>query len=178
MTPTEKIVKYNIGLLAVKQPENYVQIAQQHFSKVAQGYILSDTSLPHITICQYWGKETSLIPIINTLKKIGEAPKIHFTGLSFTKDQEQPHIWWAELSVAQHPDLIHLHRFVVQLLEEHQISPLNDSRDLYRPHLTFARIARLVSYDFSSEILKEEQFRLVLGEADDLGQFTKVIHRF
>jgi hypothetical protein len=59
----------------VKQPEKYVQIAQQHFSKVAQGYILSDISLPHITICQYWGKETSLLPIINTLKKLKRLQK-------------------------------------------------------------------------------------------------------
>jgi len=178
MTPKKNATKYIIALLPAKEPENYVRVAQDHFSKIAQGCILSKTSLPHITISQYFGDKETLPPIIEGLKKLRGDPKVQFTGLSFIKYQNQPHFWWAELSVARNPDLIQLHHSVVQLLQDHKMNPLNESGELYRPHLTLARVNQASCYDFPSDILKEGQFELTLGETDGLGQFVKGLQKF
>ena len=169
--------RYNIALLAVGEPERYVEVAHQHFSESAQGYILGPRSLPHITICQFFGEAE---PLLEGLKQIGTrhgVPPIHFSGLSFNQDPTALDLWWAALTVSRTPGLMQLHHPVLQLLRSQNVEPLTLCEDRYFPHLTLARVDRIDIQGFSNDILRECQFELVLGESDNLGQFVSVIQK-
>ncbi|ARN85121.1 2'-5' RNA ligase family protein [Candidatus Nucleicultrix amoebiphila] len=170
--------RYNIALLSTGHPEVYVHAAQKHFAQNAQTYILGPNSLPHITLCQFMAEQSSLPLLIKGLEKAEKSPSIQLTGLRFSSKSPDSPLWGASLSVARSSDLMRLHLFVAQLLYDHHLKPLNDTGDLYTPHLTLAKVDHLDIQGFSKDILKKDQFDLILGESDDVGQLTNVLHRF
>lgn len=168
--------RYNIALLALK-PEPYISVAQSHFSDQARCYLLGPESAPHITICQFYGESAVLPSLIRALATLEKSPPVRFTGLGFSKDKT-PNMWGASLTIARTPELMKLHLGVVDVLNQQGLSPLNSSGDLYRPHLTLARIEGLTVSNFSGDSLEDSPFSLVLGESDDWGQLRHICHRF
>lgn len=56
-------------------------------------------------------------------------------GLDTHKD-----FYWAELSVARDEEMMKIYRTIAAMIHSHGLICLNDQDDLYRPHLTLARI--------------------------------------
>ena len=132
--------------------------------------------MPHITICQVYSSEKVINQIEKDLRLLQNVPQPYFTGVSFIKDKKFETIWWAELSVARDPELITLQQKVVKIVTHYNLSCINDIGELYRPHLTLARINRLQHLDSLNvhNVLNPSPFMLTIGQGDHLGQFIKV----
>lgn len=170
------MMRYNIALLSTGHPKAYTEAARAFFLDYAVGYLLGPSSLPHVTICQFMAKPSSLPMLMDRLAAYHEkSPLLELTGLRFSDKRGHPTLWGVSLSVARTPGLMALHRFVVSLLGEYGLTPLNAIEDLYTPHLTLARVNRLCADGFSKDLFKQDRFELVLGESDQLGQLTQVV---
>jgi 2'-5' RNA ligase len=166
-------IRYNAALLALDS-QRYVGEAQR-FAKQAQGYLLGDHSLPHVTLAQFYANQQAYAAIVHDLQKVTNIPHLEFTGFNFGKDDREEGTWWVSLSIARNPTLMDLHQSVCTILKKHQIQPINRIGDLYRPHLTLARIQKVHLEDLSSAALDPSPFAFVIGEADEFGQFKKVL---
>ncbi|MGI4852336.1 MAG: hypothetical protein ACRYGR_10405 [Janthinobacterium lividum] len=165
--------KYIIALLA-EHPTEYIEVAHRLFSTVQDQYITGPESLPHITLCQFYTDNPTLEKIKQDIKSLSIFPQPHFNGIHFIKDP-LPNLWGAEISVARDPAFIKYQNQFVNILKKYHIHCINDVGDLYRPHLTLARINHVVLDNFTDHILKDTSFILSIGRAGDLGQFIEVI---
>ncbi len=83
--------RYILGLLS-ESPQKYITLAQNLFQSVSDGYLLSSTSHPHITLCQIEGNFSQSL-----LEKVWQCIAIifltisfpQFLGLSFLKGADQ-----------------------------------------------------------------------------------------
>jgi 2'-5' RNA ligase len=173
------ITKYIIALLALN-PLGFTEFAQKHFSAVSQGYIIGKDSHPHITLAQFMGSESDLEASIIYLKTYTScaSPKPAIKGISFLKDPKASDIWWAECFIARTEALMSLQRNIESFLRERNITLINDTGDLYRPHLTLARIKEPLPTINLSVLPFLSDFHLVIAEADQLGQLIKIIEVF
>ena len=163
-------IKYIIGLLAL-QPDPYIYEAQRVFADVQDHYIVGPTSYPHITLCQFYADEAIMQKIENDLKTLQNVPQPHFTGLHFVKDP-LPKLWGVEISARRDAALMNYHNNVIIILQSHGVKTyVNDTHDLFRPHLTLARINKLQLYNFNDNLLQDTPFILATGQAGPLGQF-------
>lgn len=169
--------RYNLALLSTGHPERYITAAQHHFQSVADGYLLGNESLPHITLAQFRAFQDILPPLIEALESAPKTIPVELIGLGFSNKASTP-LWGASLTVARQESLLTLHQNVVDALTQNGLIPLNSTGDLYRPHLTLARINQLRVEGFAKDIFEGDTFHLALGLSDELGQFTRVLHRF
>ena len=172
-----EIKRYNIALLSIGRPEAYIQIANLLFKPYAQSYLLGPDSLPHITLCQFLAQSSNIFDLIPDLEHADQRPPVHLTGLRFS-NKHHSNLWGASLSVKRSPELMKLQAFVVDLLSHHRLSPLNPVGELYVPHLTLARVNCIQVKNFPKDIFIDDLFNLALGDSDELGQFTKILHLF
>jgi 2'-5' RNA ligase len=165
-----------IALLA-ELPNLFIEEAQAQFSRIAEGYLLSNDSLPHVTLAQFYlDNENELKKIWDELQtQVVTMPQPRFTGIGFT--QKAKNLWGVSLSVARDSELLNLHCVVVDALQKHTIQPLNDSKELYRPHLTLARIREPKLDNFNVTLLQATPFVFALGQADENGQYLKSIFK-
>lgn len=169
--------KYNIALISTGHPEAYIELANIFFKENSQGYLLGQNSFPHITLCQFMSDRSILPFIIVELEKVDRNPPIHLTGLRFS-NKYNSNLWAASLSVERTSALMNLLQCVVDILYHHNLVPLNPTEDLYTHHLTLAGVNGIQVKNFSKDIFMDDLFNLALGESDELGQFTKILHQF
>jgi 2'-5' RNA ligase len=166
-------MRYNIALLA-EVPDPFIQEAQKHYSAHSDGYLLSDNSLPHITLAQFYVHNTDIVlEIWNKIQhSIVTTPKPKFIGIGLIKKAK--HLWGLSLSVARSTDLVAAHKIVVEILQQHTIQCISNSGEQYRPHLTLARIKEANIVNFNDRLLEDTPFVLTLGQADENGQFLNI----
>ena len=114
----------------------YIQAAQQLFLSIHESYLLSENSLPHITVCQFESnhdKDTKIIwEQIDTLKISSFSPQLQ--GLSFIKGVgNRKGYYWAEVSVARDQEIMRAHHLATEIVQSNGCSCLNDSGDLFIP---------------------------------------------
>ncbi len=120
-----------------------IQAAQKLFSSVSDDYLLSEHSLPHITVCQFECEQKQIAQAVWNEVSSQTTPSlpIRLKGVSFIKGLEAHRgFYWAELAVARDEELMKMHRLAVVIIQERGLTCLNEIGDLYRPHLTLARI--------------------------------------
>lgn len=160
------------------QPAPYINEAQLLFSEVQDQYIAGSGSHPHITLCQFYADESTMQKIEADLKALGSPPQPHFSGIHFVKDPK-PGLWGVEISATRDSALIAYHNEVISILKKHNINTyINDTGDLFRPHLTLARINKLGFEGFNEDLLRDTPFLLATGEAGPLGQFEKIRKKY
>lgn len=180
-----RIMRYILALTPSKERGSfYVQTAQQLFSELSDGYLLSNQSLPHITICQFECNSVEEINFIHSEIKLWKVSPslIRFVGMSFIKGVGvYESSYWAELSVARDQELLEIHKKGISLLKSKSNFCINDINDLYRPHLTLARI-KISNFlpIWPNSILSNDitDFSLSLGEADFNWQYIKHVFDF
>lgn len=81
-------MRYIIALL-VKEPHLFIQEALKQFSKISQGYLLSNNSLPHITLAPFdLNAKYKLSEIWNELfARIKDISQPKFIGIGFSKKE-------------------------------------------------------------------------------------------
>ena len=170
-------MRFILALIPKKQAMTlYIHAAQMLFSPVHEGYLLSENSLPHITICHFecqHEKEAKTIwEDIEMLNLPSFLPI--FTGISFIKGTglHQAH-YWAELSVARDKQIMKVHRLAAKIIQSKGLSCLNDSGDLYRPHLTLARIRfpEIIQKWPETLFSHPPDFQIALAVGDNYGQY-------
>lgn len=121
----------------------YTRVAQKLFSSISDNYLLSEHSSPHITVCQFECAQQQIAQAIwsEVTSQATHTLPIRFRGVSFIKGLEAHQgFYWAELAVARDEELMKIHNDTVVTLQTHGLTPMNEMGDLYRPHLTLARI--------------------------------------
>ncbi len=144
--------------------KKYIRAAQMLFSSVSIGYLLHEWSLPHITVCQFKCRQKKDAAAVWKELAIKDTFPIRFTGVSFIKGLGiHKKFYWAELSVARDKEVMRVHQMAAAAVHMQGFPCLNDQGDLYRPHLTLARI-RLPSTikKWPDILLKGANFRLEL----------------
>lgn len=168
-------MRYNIALIATN-PEKYINYAQKEFSDFAKGYLLSKNSLPHITVAQF--KEINRAKILLLWQEIQDSgliiPQINLIGVSLTRKNDN--LWGISLIVKRCSELVRLQEAIITILKNYSIDCISPTGDLYRPHLTLARIPELKITYFDEQLLDGCNFVLVIGECDENGQFIKIIN--
>lgn len=171
-------------ILALVPPKSaffpYIQAAQLMFGPAQDGYLLSDHSLPHITVCQFdCESEQEAMGVWQKFADL-EIPshQVRFTGVSYIKDTtSENNLYWAELSIERDETLMLIHEFAVKMLQNQGYACVNKIRNLYRPHLTLARFKLpLYMQAWPERILDNSVvFTFSLGLGDQNGQYLKIL---
>ncbi len=166
--------KYNIALLPVGRSEEFIAVSQR-FSTMDLVYNLSEKSLPHVTLCQFYREERE---IEVTWEEICANLSVDTLDLMFNRfslitfDNK---MFWISLMPADVRELHQLQAEVVSILKVLSNKP-------YDPHLTLMSTLDS-SYESKAAVLIEryepigDKFVLALGECDELGQFIRVIYQ-
>lgn len=134
-------------MIVLIPPQDIVRIciheAQKMFLSMSDGYLLAEHSLPHITVCQFECDREEVAQA--TWKEIAsqtmDSFPVRLRGVSFIKGIEaHREFYWAELAVARDEELMKVHQLTVAVIQARGLGCLNAVGDLYRPHLTLARI--------------------------------------
>lgn len=157
----------------------YRQASQKLFSKVQEGYLLLENIIPHITICQFQCEVPKMETIWNQIEEL-KIPSLipRFVGVGFVKGEGvHESYYWAQIIVARDERIMKPHLAVVKILRSQHLICLNDSEDLYNPHLTLARIRLPDIIERWSDNLTDNpsSFKMVIGEGDDNGQLLKIL---
>lgn len=165
--------KYNIALVPTSKNQEMVDCSN-FFSSISDQYQLGENSLPHVTLCQFQANENT---IQHLWDKACEALTEHTVLLEFkdfsclTFDDK---IFWVSLMPNQRNLLNEMHIVVAKIVN----SP---SKKSYDPHLTLINTRDSDYKKMADKLIKiyspiSDDFALAMGECDEIGQFTKLIH--
>lgn len=153
-----------------------VAFAQTHFKDVADGYCLSDSVFPHVTLCQF---ETKTVPPrFYGFLGFDEPFNIELSGYGahYGTGMHEGYTW-VELLVHKTGALAAFQQAIANHLSGHNIKPMSQIDDYYRPHVTFTRV-RNEDYKTLPNFVPPEAFfkgtypwRFVCGRSDKNGQF-------
>lgn len=170
---------YNIALLALN-PRPYCNVANELFADMSQGYILSENSHPHITLGQFMSDEPKSVEAIWEQIRLFDFKDLQpkFLGINFQKGAgEHEGFYWAQIVVEREKSIMDMHLTVLNTLSGNEIKCITDNSDLYKPHVTLARI--LLNSPISlwpSHILNPTGFKITLGISDENGQYLKMLY--
>ncbi len=157
-----------------------VAYAGRHFFDIAQGYCLSEKSLPHVTLCQF--KTHGMPPRFSGFPGFTSPFDITLSGYGahYGRGPHQDYIW-VELLVHKTGPLMALQKAVANYLAGHNIKPLTQGGDYYRPHVTLARM-KIDAYQSMPNIMPGKEFfgvaqswQFACGKSDRQGQFLEAI---
>lgn len=156
-------------MIALASPQEirgkYIQAAQKLFSSASDKYLLSEHSLPHITLCQFDCEEKDATAIWDELTDLKmHSYSVRFNGFSFIKGLDvHRDFYWAELSIARDEEIMKIYRTTDAIIHSHGFTCLNEQGDGYRPHLTLARIRLPDTFQkLPDALIRTEHFKLDL----------------
>jgi hypothetical protein len=165
--------KYIIAMLANEQ-QAFASYAEHNFGSIAQSYLLGDKAFAHVTLVQFYGEEADYNAACEFLYKLKSAPQPKFQGIKFGADVGHENIYWVSMSVAREKPLVDVHWQLVHFLEQRNLTVINFARDLYDPHVTFARIKCTSMFCAKTNLPNSSEFILAIGLADEFGQFVQL----
>jgi len=149
--------------------QQLVLFAQENFADKADGYCLSDTVLPHITLCQFKANEAPEVSFGNVQK----VPEPTVYQLRAGKEIHEGYLW-AEILIKPEPWLNDLHCRVRDELISHGAEILTKD---YMPHQTFCRLSEsqkdlAMAIQIPDMLLqKHEGWTFEVGHCDVNGQY-------
>lgn len=171
---------YNLALLPDDPALSAVCVAyaQQHFKGVSAGYILDQTSLPHVTLCQFTAEPGQLPDLWQeAVRHFGRGKiALSFAELYFRQGRAAHDGYlWTGINMLRDSNLVVLQASVYALLRLRGLTPLTLTGDAYIPHLTLARLpgdAPLPQLSWPDAITgRLHDFRLSLGLSDVNGVY-------
>ena len=175
-------MRYILALVPTNESvaAQYIETAQALFKPHHDSYLLSTKVSPHITVCQFETEEEKQAERfwteVGKLSMYRIVPR--FTGVSFQRGAGNlKQYYWAEISVARDENLMRMHLFALDSLKNVGLTSFNDSGDLYRPHLTLARMHLPPTIiKWKEEILDDPgEFKLTLAKGDNHGQYLSTL---
>ncbi len=167
--------KYNIALVPTSKIEQNIQLSQ-NFSIIADQYLLSEKSLPHLTLYQFTENSDYINVIWKRMCDRIEQKEIYLTFKEFSCLTFDNEVFWTSLLPDKRIILSDMHKLVAEILN----LPVKIN---YDPHMTLINTKNKDYEHFSMEQLKnytviEDTFMLSLGESDEIGQFIKMLYRW
>jgi len=175
--------KYNIAFIPTINIKKFVCYSREISKKIHPAtYLLSEQSLPHVSLCHFEAEENSIESIWQQVVALNISP----IGLIFDSQRSKSYpghpkwgsVCWISLMSDKLDELKKIHLSIAN----HIIAdPLNASFEAYDPHLTL-----LNSYDErESSVLNEnsklsnpiqDEFCIALGNIDDNGQLLNILY--
>lgn len=168
-----EMTRFNIAYIPKYQSEKFVNLADEHKTKT-YNYCLGENSLPHVTISQFIADESQIGEIWGEICSFIEDQTISLVFNKLSNISFDGTIFWLSLLPEPNKSLIDVFNMVSKI-----VKPIRN--DKYDPHLTLFNYHsdKLDSYSsIKSGIKIEDEFELVLGESDDIGQLKNIIFYF
>jgi 2'-5' RNA ligase len=163
--------KYNIALLPVDRSEAFIALSQR-FSMMDPIYHLSEKSLPHVTLCQFYQEDNEIEATWGEVCVALDnyALDLEFKNFSFITFDNT--MFWISLMPV---DISKLHKMQAEIASILKIS----SKRPYDPHLTLMSTLDSTYVSKATPLIEEyspivDKFILALGECDELGQFVNI----
>lgn len=166
---------YNIALLPCKSSPQIISWAS-NFIKISDKYILGDRSFPHVTLYRFAAHTEEIKCIIQNISssEIIKMIKLEFKNFNYISFDKLIH--WVSLIPNQIEKLDYLHEAISEMLKK----PVLENFD---PHMTLLNTKnneceKFVEARIQSYAPIKDTFILSIGDSDDVGQLTKIIHKF
>lgn len=165
--------RFNIAYVPKYNSKKFINMSES-FHPESYNYNLGESSLPHITICQFIADENEIGQVWNEVcSKISEyGITLIFNCFSNISFDEK--LFWLSIIPDFNQQLIDTFDIVSKI-----VKPIRN--DAFDPHLTlFNYFPDKLSINFLLEksINIEEEFELILGESDNAGQLKNIIFHF
>lgn len=164
---------FNIAYAPKTRSNDYVKITEKYKAKTLN-YCIGIDSLPHVTVAQFvaedydineiWSNICSSIEEDSVILSFSELSNITFNG----------EIYWLSLLPDTNKTLIETFKIVSNI-----VKPIRS--DAYDPHLTLFNYIPdqlEIHLDAQREIKIQDEFELVLGKSDDVGQLIEIIYNY
>ncbi len=166
---------YNLALTPISNGDEAVKYAKK-LSNLADKYLLGESSLPHITLCQFEANEVEVKDIWGRISEVWKEEPIELEFKEFSCITFDNVIFWASLLPDKCNELHKLHKLITQVLNK----PIKKHFD---PHMTLIN-TKNKGYEKEVTALKSiyqpitDKFILSLGCSDAVGQLTKIIYTY
>lgn len=165
--------RYNIALIPSSSGNTVIECSRK-FSAISDGYLLGDESLPHVTLYQFSAEESGILLILEKLAASDIAKSIDLEFAAFSCISFDEITYWASLMPDKVSELNQMHRVVAEQIGH----PFKVGFD---PHMTlmstkdkdYERLVDDVKKGYSPI---RDSFILSLGRADEIWQYSKVLH--
>lgn len=159
-----------------------VDFSQDNFANVADGYCLSDSVCPHITVAQFACDDRSKVQDM-----MYEIDGLSYDGVGFDFEafavrqgnNLNAGFQWVEFPIVKSKELETFHKDVIWIFKNYDIEPTSLIGDLYHPHVTLCRLPAQVSVpsvqvDAGFMGPYEDGVCLIFGESDECGQLLSL----
>ena len=147
--------------------DRVVEFAQGKYADIADGYCLSTSVYPHITLAQFKAEDQPMLfidglfePTFTTFNlRAGEGQHDGFT--------------WVEWQVEKEGWITDLQSSVATALQEEGAEILSPLGDEYHPHMTFCRVPKAQENEIDPPLIEQSErpWIFTIGSMDENGQF-------
>lgn len=146
------------------------------FSNMADGYLLGEKSLSHVTLYQFQAEEKEIDYIWEKISGMWKEKPVYLAFNKFSCITFDNDIFWVSL-LPDNCDILHkMHGFIASILK----FPIKKSFD---PHMT---LINTKDKEYEKEVAKfsdlykpiTDTFILSMGISDDIGQLTEIVYRY
>lgn len=164
--------KFNVAFLPLQKGQELILLSKKLIFLNPE-YQLGDTSLPHLTLCQFYAEESDIDTIWDNICDNVEVDTINLEFSDFSFVTFDNVTYWISLLPKDSGELHILHSKISSIVHSTSNKP-------YDPHLTLIS-TKDNFYEFKGKPVSEgykvisDRFILSLGECDSLGQFTRIL---
>lgn len=174
------MVKYNIAFVPIQNRDQFIQHADT-LSSTAPGdryHIGGDASIPHVSLCHF---ESDNIEEVWQQVQALQIPPLHMTfdhhrSKSYPGNPKDAGVSWVSLMPDNLEELKDLHLQIADIIKK----PLNAAFENYDPHMTLFNSKNQEAcseFNQNPQVTPlEDDFTVVLGVIDDVGQITEIIY--
>jgi 2'-5' RNA ligase len=163
--------------------ELFTKYSQDLLSGLSPVSILSDVSIPHLTIAQFEGSEDELASIWNAWKSCSTETQISvkLAGLCILPSPDDSECW-IEVPALKSDDLQNVQKKILSLDMIKGRRVFNGTGDNYRPHLTLGLLrpfaSRFETTHLPGSLLRAEiSMKIALGISGENYALTAVAHQ-
>ncbi len=168
--------KYNIAFVPKEKAQEFITLCTVHTTK-PHNYYLNEKSIPHLTICQFYLEEDNVDLLYDNIRSELITTEITLSFNKYSHLTFDENTYWLSVLPEEFEELNSIYICVSKI-----IKPLRS--DAYDPHLTLFNY--LVEDNEKNKDFHEldrcmniqDEFMLVIGECDKVGQLTKIIKSF
>ncbi|MDR3501283.1 MAG: hypothetical protein P4L79_01710 [Legionella sp.] len=165
--------RYCVALLPIKNADTFISLSEQ--ISLEKDYKLGLNSFPHVTISQFWLEENKLEILWETVIAIISVTTLNLTFKTFSCLTFDNKNFWISILPTKTLELYELHKQLSSIIN-------TKARRPYDPHLTLLSTKEANYIEKASSILNKyisisDDFVIAIGNCDELGQFTNIIHQ-
>jgi 2'-5' RNA ligase len=169
--------KYNIAFIPKSKADEFISLSKLKEKKELT-YMLGEGSLPHVTVCQFYLEEDNLEETWREICTNSSYETISLTFKKYSHITFGNDIYWLSLIPEESEELNEIFDYVLKT-----VTPIR--KDKYDPHLTLFNYLKkenpselVENFIVHQDINIADEFELIIGECDKVGQLTSIVSRF